>query len=162
MTKLTVKIPSPSVENIKALIFNNNLDLEDLLEHFMALVANSILLSGGTNLAYDAVTMTDTAIEAEIAIGTLPRYQDMKLRYEAINFEDELIKRINKARETYNDNCPEPDSLLLAQPISTWHHRWITAYIWVLICVLDHDGVFPLDKTIIELLLKRLEFAAVY
>lgn len=162
MTYLTIKIPSPSVEKIKELSINNNLEISDTLEQFMELVANSLLLSGGSNLTYEDATITDNGIQAKIALGTLPCYQDMKSRYQVINFEDELIKRINQARAVYDDNCPEPDSLLLSQPISTWHHRWITAYIWVLICALDHNDVFPLDKTIIDLLLKRLEFAAIY
>lgn len=162
MTTLTVKIPSPSVEKIKALVFDNNLEMPDILEQFMTLVVNSLKESGDTELVFNEVVMTNNAIEAKITLASLPRYQTMKTRYQAINFEAELIKRINQARAVYDDNCPEPDGLLLSQSIVTWHHRWVTAYIWVLICVVDHDDVFPLDKDIIDLLLARIEHAAIY
>ena len=162
MTTLTVKIPSPSVEKIKALAFNNNLEMPDVLEHFMVLVTNSVKQSGDTELIYDEVAINGNAIEAKITLARLPRYKGIKERYKSIDLEAELIKRINQARAVYDDNCPEPDGLLLSQSIATWHHRWVTTYIWVLICAVDHDDVFPLDKDIIDLLLARLEHAAIY
>lgn len=168
MTTLTVKIPSPSVPKIKEMVFNNNLDLDDTLERYMRIMNEYLMQASGEEITYEEEQFSDTAIEAVITLGTLPRYKDMKARYQHINFEEELMKRINQARSVYNDNCHEPDSLLLSQSIVTWHHRWVTAYIWVLMCCgekAESDGAiefFPVDKSVIELLFKRLEFSEIY
>lgn len=162
MTMLAVKIPSPSIAKIEELVAGHDLDKDAVLARYMSIVNNCIEQACGANFVYEDTEITSSHIIANVKIGSLPIYKDMKTRYESINFEGELIKRINQARIFYKDGCPEPDGLLLNQSLTTWHHRWITAYIWTLICCSDQPEYFPVDKTVIELLFKRLEFAEIY
>lgn len=162
MTMLSVKIPAPSLTKIEAFVDANNLDKANVLERYMTILSDYIELASDSKLVYEDAEITSSHIIAKVKLGSLPAYKDMEARYHSVDFKGELIKRINQARAVYNDGCPEPDNLLLTQPLTTWHHRWVTAYIWVLVCCADQPKHFPTDKSVVELLFKRLEFAEIY
>lgn len=162
MTMLNVKIPSPRFAKIEELVAGHSLAKNDVVARYMTILNDCVERACDAKFVYEDAEITSSHIIANVQLGSLPAYKNMKTRYQSIDFEGELIKRINQARAVYNDGCPEPDSLLLTQPLTTWHHRWVTAYIWTLVCCSDQPEHFPIDKAVIELLFKRLEFAEIY
>lgn len=144
---INIKIPSPSISMLNALIEKNNLNKEDVIDEYMAIVSNTLHFVGGSRLRYQNELLSNYAITADVDINTLPNYLDIIEAYGDIGIEDELIKRISKANSKFGSICPLADAVALKKPIRSWSPRWITVYIWVLLCCEHSKDTFCTDET---------------
>lgn len=143
---IKIKIPSPSISMITSLIEKNKLNKADIIDEYMAIVSNTLHYIGGSRLSYQNEFLTDCAITAEVDINTLPNYLDMIEAYADINIENELVKRISKANKKFGASCPIANTKALREPIANWSPRWITVYIWVLLCCEHSKDEFCTDE----------------
>lgn len=143
---INIKIPSPSITMITALIEKNNLDKADIIDEYMAIVSNTLNHIGGATLRYENEKLTNHAITADIDLSTLPSYLDMIEYYADIGIENELIQRISTANSKFGSSCPRADVTALRKPIQSWSPRWVTVYIWVLMCCEHSKDKFCTDE----------------
>lgn len=143
---INIKIPSPSISIITALIEKNHLNKEEVVDDYMAIVSNTLHYVGGSRLSYQNELLSDYAITADVDINTLPSYLDIIETYGDIGIEDELIKRISKANSKFGSSCPLANAAALKKPIRSWSPRWITVYIWVLLCCEHSKDTFCTDE----------------
>lgn len=154
---INIKIPAPSMKSINALIEKNYLQESNVLDEYMAMVANTLNYIGASVLHYQNECFAVNSINAEIDPKTLPIYSDIVENYSDIDFEGNLISRIKKINEVSGGGCPLATTEDLNRDISTWNNRWVTAYIWTLLCCEHIENGKLNDKLTINALLLELE-----
>lgn len=142
---INIKIPSPSINMIFNFIEKNKLDETETVNEYLSIVSNTLNYIGGSRLRYRKEVLTKNAITADIDLGSLPLYADMIEHYADIGLENEFIQRIEAANSKFGASCPKADEKALRKPIRSWHPRWVTVYIWVLMCCEHSKDTFCTD-----------------
>ena len=155
----TVKIPSPSIKKLEYILAQSKVTGEVLIDQYMAIIASTLGYVGGTTLRYENERVEGNFIEATIDTRSLPDYRSMVETYSDISFQDELLKKIRKAHKVYGLECPLATPDKLGRSLNTWSDRWITVYIWTLLCCSEAKDSINDDADVINSLLDELQRA---
>lgn len=130
---LEVKIPSPPIIKMKALIASNNRNTGAVIREYMAILANSIGFIGKAEFSYKDGRVSDDGIFASVEPQQLPLYENVANLFSNIGFEQAMITQIATGNKHYGQDCPIANKNNLRQPIHTWSGRWITIYLWTML-----------------------------
>ena len=150
MNMPTIKIPSPKFADFSLIHAEEQMSIQYLVEQYFNIVRYAVQIDATIKLDYKNLALSDQGVIADINLESLPLYADMIERFNKIDFESEMLKRIDKLVTIDANTCPTANRDLLAQPISTWHHRWVTVYIWLLMCGHHDEKYFATDAEAIE------------
>lgn len=159
---LEVKIPSPPIAKMKALIASNNRNTGAVIREYMAILSHSIGFIGKTEFSYKDGRVNDEGIFASIEPQHLPLYENVAHLFSNIDFEQAMITQIATGNEHYGQDCPIANKNNLRQPIHTWSGRWITIYLWTMLRAdfsmrfLGSPKQFVCNQLLIDSLLERL------
>lgn len=154
-----IKSPSPSISKLNQLLLEKNINVSrsDIAEEYMALVSETLKYVGGHNLRYKNTSVDDhNGIVAEINNASLPHYEDIATAYLDVNFDKAMITRIQHIHNKIGDACPIADATSLRQPIGQWHPRWVTVYVWCLMCLAAIDNTKWSDDAVSDAVLDEL------
>lgn len=139
VTMILIKIPSPKIKLIYNAAKKNELRKSDVLDSYMGIVSNTLRFIGGKVLNYDDAEITERGFFAKVNIGSLPNYQDMLSCYGDLGLEEGIIERTERLNRDFGGECPVATSEALRGPIKQWDTRWVSIYIWVLLCCEHSD-----------------------
>lgn len=154
---LTIKIPSPAIAKIIDHANSAHRDLAEVVDDYMVIVSNAISTATGQQLYFKDAHASDDGIQATINVRRLPNYQATANFFKGLNFEGMVITNINKANHHYGQYCPRANPQALQQPITLWPAKWITIYLWALICSAStHNQALRSDAEVMQLLMDQL------
>ena len=159
----TIKIPSPSLNSIKALAQNYGLDVTsvNMVERYMDNVAKRLTVVNEMPFQYQNFKIREDGIYVDIDFDALDKIllplDDITEIYGNAFIYAEFRKRVAKVYTNDNDNNLRVNSLvtmpngsnrpLMMQPFAEWPPRWITIYLWTLIGAdISHDSTVQLEN----------------
>lgn len=153
MSAVNIKIPSPSIVSLRKSLSEKGVEVSDsdITDEYMMLVSETLKYVGGSHLSYkNAELDSKHTITADINIKSLPHYEDIVTAYLDLNFDGAMASRIKQMNEKLGDACPPADATSLRQPLEYWHPRWITVYVWCLMCLAGTDSANWSDAAVSE------------
>lgn len=138
---IRVKIPTPWESQIAKAMFFLDLNEDDFLKKYMALLTSDLDFPCQPAFEYANATLEEGVIWADVNPDSLPDYFSIKPRYRAIDSSLlELVTEHISGVEAVDKGTINHDAIIVYQPKSEWSSEIVTAYLWALIRVVRSEA----------------------